>query len=102
MAYDEPLSTAARRQIETLASGLSEHLGIGLTLVCDRLVGDTSFVKRFETGKSITLRKYDQFMAGASAIWPDDKAPWPEGIPRQPPHIEERDPRGKRAASRAA
>lgn len=101
MQYHEPISVAAKRNVETLATGLNAHLGIGVTLLCDKLVGDTSFLKSINR-RSFTLRKYDEFLAGASALWPDDKAPWPSGIPRLAPKLTERDPRGQRSRAKAA
>lgn len=100
MQYHEPMSVAAKRQVETLATALNTHLGVGVSMLCDRLVGDSSFMKRLHR-KSMTLRKYDEFMAGASALWPDEKAPWPSGIPRMAPHLEQRKPRGQRKSSAA-
>lgn len=80
---------------------LSQALGMGVSLLCDKLVGDTSFIKRMRGDRGYTVRKYDQFMAGASALWPDEKAAWPADIPRPEPKLTDYAPRGQRAAAKA-
>jgi hypothetical protein len=95
------MEPALRDRMIRLGEELGQALGVGVSVLCDKLVGDTSFIKRLRSERGYTVRKYDQFMAGASALWPDEKTAWPVDIPRPEPRLTDYAPRGQRAAAKA-
>lgn len=67
---------------------------IGLVTVGHRAAGDGRFFERLETGKTLTLRKYDEAMQWFSDHWPAG-ADWPAGVPRPEPRpVEAESPAG--------
>ena len=73
------------QQIAAIAEAFGRARRLKQSTVSQQLAGDWRWLGQILSGKtSFTIRKFDDFLAKASANWPDD-AEWPEGVTRPEP-----------------
>lgn len=65
----------------TLAHAYGEGLGIGLSTVSWRSLGDTKKLAAIEAGRDIQVRRCDRAIMWFSENWPD-AVDWPTGVDR--------------------
>lgn len=78
------MEAALRGHLEVATAIYAAHTGVKPSILSGVFLNNTGFFSRLAHGGACSVRSYDRFMSGLSAMWPDD-LPWPEGIPRPAP-----------------
>jgi hypothetical protein len=75
-----------RTNLLELARRYAEAMGMEMSTVAQRALGDWRFFRRLEEGESasFTVRKYDAAVAWFDARWPTE-AEWPAAVARPTP-----------------
>jgi hypothetical protein len=78
-----------KQNLFALAQAYSGALDLALSTIGKRVVKDPRFFERIGSGKSFTIKTYDNAVEWFAAHWPENCAwpetcPWPERVPRPP------------------
>ena len=77
------------KHIPTLGRMIANHRGMKLSTISTEVAKAGHVFKNLENGRrSVTIRKYDEFLSWFSEHWPDD-LDWPSDIPRPSPKRED-------------
>lgn len=67
--------------LRMLFEGYSRATGLGITVVQRNFARDSAFLRRLETGSSLTASLYDRIVCRFARDWPDHEQ-WPDDVPR--------------------
>lgn len=81
---NRPIEPILRAHLIRVIEGLAALTGRTPSTIAVRVCGGAAnLLENLKApNKTFSAYTYDRTIATISDVWPDDKAPWPEGVPR--------------------